>query len=101
MFAPNATFPRMSASEESNLILQETFEYDSEGMNIVLGNLCEENGIAFDWNSNGEEIDDLIIENEDLIAHMYESYQNPEVAEEDTVTSDETDETDETDEIEF
>lgn len=76
MLSPAATFPRMTASEESNLILQDIFEYDSEGMNTVLGSLCEENGIAFDWDLNGEEIDDLIIENEDLISHMYQEYQS-------------------------
>ena len=76
MLSPNAVFPRMSASEESNLILQDIFQYDAEGMNTVLGSLCEENAIAFDWDLNGEEIDDLIVENEDLMAQMYEGYQN-------------------------
>lgn len=88
MISPLATFPRMSASEESNLILQDVFEYDSEGMNLILGSLCEENGIAYDWELNGDEIDNLIIDNEDLIAHMYQEYQNPEVAEEVIVASD-------------
>lgn len=95
MFAPNATFPRMTASEESNLILQEIFEYDSEGMNLILNELCEENGIAFDWDSNGAEIDNLIIDNEDEIQELYRNYQIqteisdvPEIAEEAVETVD-------------
>jgi ethanolamine utilization protein EutQ (cupin superfamily) len=75
MFSPNITFTRMSASEEANLILQDIFQYDSEGMSNVIGTLCEENSIAFDWELNGDEIDDLLIENEDLVSQMYESYQ--------------------------
>lgn len=69
------TFPRMTASEESNLILQDIFQYDSDGMNVILNDLCEENGIAFDWDLNGDEIDDLIIENEDEMILMYQNYQ--------------------------
>lgn len=75
MLSPASTFPRMSASEESNAILQDIFQTDAEGMNTVIGTLCEENGIAYDWELNGDEIDDLLIENEDLIVQMYEGYQ--------------------------
>lgn len=76
MLSPASTFPRMSASEESNLILQDIFQSDAEGMNTVMGSLCEENSIAFDWELNGAEIDELLIDNEDLVAQMYESYQS-------------------------
>lgn len=69
------TFPRLTASEESNLILQDIFQYDSDGMNVILNDLCEENGIAFDWDLNGDEIDNLIIENEDEMILMYQNYQ--------------------------
>lgn len=74
MLSPNAVFPRMSSSEESNLILQDIFQTDSEGMNTVVGSLCEENSIAYDWELNGSEIDELLIDNEDLVAQMYEGY---------------------------
>lgn len=76
MFAPNATFPRLTASEESNLILQDIFQYDADGMNTVLNDFCEENGIAFDWNLNGDEIDALIIDNEDELITMYQNHQH-------------------------
>jgi hypothetical protein len=66
----------MSASEEANLILQDIFQTDAEGMSNVIGTLCEEIGIAYDWELNGDEIDDLLIENEDLVAQMYEDYLN-------------------------
>jgi hypothetical protein len=75
MISPLATFPRMSSSEEANLILQDIFQYDAEGMNAVLSDLCEQEGIAFDWEANGNEIDNLIIENEDQMHDMYDLYQ--------------------------
>jgi len=75
MISPLATFPRMSSSEEANLILQDIFQYDAEGMNAVLSDLCEQEGIAFDWEANGNEIDNLIIENEDQMVDMYDLYQ--------------------------
>jgi hypothetical protein len=43
-------------------------------MNTVVGSLCEENSIAYDWELNGSEIDELLIDNEDLVAQMYEGY---------------------------
>jgi hypothetical protein len=76
MIYPTAVdFPRLTISEESNLILQEIFEYDSEGMETVLNDFCEENGIAYDWDANGEEIDNLIVDNEDELSLMYQNYQ--------------------------
>jgi hypothetical protein len=67
MLYPNATeFPRLTASEEANIILQDIFD-DADTMNDVLHNLCEEDGIAFDWDLNGDEIDALIIDNEDRL----------------------------------
>jgi len=74
MLSPNAVFPRMFASEEANLILQDIFQTDAEGMNTVMGSLCEENSIAYDWDLNGSEINELLIDNEDLVAQMYEGY---------------------------
>lgn len=70
MLYPNATeFPRLTASEEANIILQDIFD-DADTMNDVLHNLCEEAGIAFDWDANGDEIDALIIDNEDRLMDM-------------------------------
>lgn len=70
MLYPNATeFPRLTASEEANIILQDIFD-DADTMNDVLHNLCEEAGIAFDWDANGNEIDALIIDNEDRLMEM-------------------------------
>jgi hypothetical protein len=68
----------MTASEECNHILQDIFQYDAEGMNQIVGDLCEEHGIAYDWETNGDEIDNLVIDNEDLLIHLYESSQNVE-----------------------
>lgn len=93
MLSPTATFPRMSSSEEANLILQDIFQYDAEGMNAVLADLCEQEGIAFDWEANGNEIDNLIVDNEDQMADMYDLYQQ--------AFADETDETEEDQEIQF
>lgn len=89
MFALNATFPRLTASEESNIILQDIFEYDSDGMNAILGQLCEEEGIAFDWEANGDEIDQLIIGNEDELIAMYQGYLKVEGANETPETEEE------------
>jgi hypothetical protein len=73
MLYPNATeFPRLTASEEANIILQDVFD-DAETMNNVLQNLCEQEGIAFDWDLNGDEIDDLIIDNENVLIQMIRS----------------------------
>lgn len=80
MISPSAQFPRLTASEESDLILKNIFEYDKEGMNFVLESLCAEEGIPYDWETVGDEIDNLVIENEDLIALMYEDYLNQDYA---------------------
>ena len=70
MLYPNVNeFPRMSASEEADIILQDIFD-DADTMNAVLADLCEEHGIAFDWDLNGNEIDNLIIDNEDRLLAM-------------------------------
>lgn len=74
MLSPTTTFPRLTASEEADIILEDIFQYDAEGMNAVLTQLCEDNGIAFDWYPNGEEVEILIIENEDELIAMYQSY---------------------------
>lgn len=90
------TFPRLTASEEAHIILQDIFEYDAEGMNQILGDLCEEHGIAYDWDTNGDEIDNLIIDHEDLIGYLYETAQtslDPE--------TDETEEVEQEEEIQF
>lgn len=75
MLYPQATeFPRLTASEEANIILQDTFQFDADGMDAMLQQLCDDAGIAFDWEANGEEIDKLIIDNEDELISMYQSY---------------------------
>jgi len=75
MLYPQATeFPRLTESEEANIILQDTFQYDADGMDAMLQLLCEYDGIAFDWEANGDEIDQLIIDNEDELISMYQSY---------------------------
>lgn len=74
MITPIAEFPRMTASEECNAILQDVFEYDKEGMDAVLESLCSAEGIAYDWETVGDEIDSLVIENEDALYLMYEEY---------------------------
>lgn len=89
MFALNTTFPRLSESEESHIILQDIFEYDSDGMNAILEQLCEEEGIAFDWEANGDEIDTLIIDNEDELIAMYQGYLKVEGADETPETEEE------------
>lgn len=76
MISPVAKFPRLTASEECNLILQDIFEYDKEGMDAVLESLCAEEGIPYDWETVGDEIDNLVIEHEDVIALMYNEYLN-------------------------
>lgn len=97
MLYPQATtFPRFTASEKANLILQDTFEYDADGMNAMLQQLCEDAGIAFDWDANGEEIDQLIIDNEDELISMYQSYLKVEGV---AFSADETPETEEEPEI--
>lgn len=64
----------MSSSEECNYILQDVFEYDSEGMNLILEELCKGNNISFDWETYGNEIDNLVIDNEDALHLMYKDY---------------------------
>lgn len=75
----NATldFPRLTASEEAELILQDVFDEGEEDIQLsVLEALCAEEGIAFDWEANGSEIEEIIIEREDDIYMMADSYRN-------------------------
>lgn len=71
-----AEFPTLTASEESNLILQDIFEYDLDGMNAVLEAFFADQGIAMDWEINGDEMDDLIVECEDELHTMYQMYRD-------------------------
>ena len=71
-----AEFPTLTASEESNLILQDVFECDQDGMNAVLEAFFADQGIAMDWDLNGDEMDDLIIEHEDELHTMYQMFRD-------------------------
>ena len=64
----------LTASQESDVILKDIFESDSEGMNAVMQEFCEDEAIALDWELNGPELDELLIENEDRIRVLYSDY---------------------------
>lgn len=64
----------MSSSEECNYILQDVFDCDSEGMNLILEELCKGNNISYDWEKHGNEIDNLVIDNEDALHLMYKDH---------------------------
>ena len=65
--------PTLTATEEADLILDDIFEQDYDGQISVISQLCDYFGIAL-CPENEDEIEDLVIENEDLIARMYQDY---------------------------
>lgn len=65
--------PTLTATEEADLILDDIFEQDYDGQISVISQLCDYFGIA-QCPENEDEIEDLVIENEDLIAQMYQDY---------------------------
>lgn len=85
----NATldFPRLTATEEAELILQDVFDEDETDIKLsVIEALCAEEGIPFKWQkikgTNDKELahwDDIveaIIEREDDLYLMADSYRN-------------------------
>ena len=65
----------LTASQECDVILKDIFEpLDSKGMNAVMQEFCEDEAIALDWELNGPELDELLIENEDHIRVLYSDY---------------------------
>ena len=72
-----AEFPRLTATEEAELILQDVFGEDEDDIKLsVLEALCSEEGIAFDWDLNGSEIENIIIEREDDLYTMADQYKS-------------------------
>ena len=65
--------PTLTTTEEADLILDDIFEHDYDGQISVISQLCDDFGIA-QCPENVDEIEDLVIENEDLIAQMYQDY---------------------------
>ncbi len=65
--------PTLSPTEEADLILDDIFDQDYDGQISVISLLCNDYGIA-QCPENEDEITDLVIENEDLIAQMYQEY---------------------------
>jgi hypothetical protein len=65
--------PTLTAEEEANLILDDIFDQDYDGQMAVIAELCDDYGIA-QCPENEDEITDLVIENEDLVAQMYQDY---------------------------
>lgn len=61
----------MTAKEEADSILDDIYDRDYEARNAAVQELCEEAGIANDPDINGDEINDLIIENEDTLRVNY------------------------------
>jgi len=66
-------FPTLSPTEEADLILDDIFGQDYDGQIAVISLLCDDYGIA-QCPENEDEITDLVIENEDLVAQMYQEY---------------------------
>lgn len=61
----------MTPQEEAESILDDIYGTDYESRNGAINELCADAGIANDPDLNGEEIHDLIIENEDLMRANY------------------------------
>lgn len=66
--------PKMTIQEEANLIIADIFGNDYANRGHVINDLCEDNGIAYDPDLNGDEINELIVNNEDTIRIMYADY---------------------------
>jgi hypothetical protein len=62
---------QMTIQEEADLIISDVFGDDYSNRGIVIQELCEENGIAYDPDLNGDEINKLIIDNEDDLYMRY------------------------------
>lgn len=65
--------PVLTATEEADLILNDIFDHDYDGQLAVISMLCEQYDIE-QCPENEDQIEDLVIENEDLIAQMYQNY---------------------------
>jgi hypothetical protein len=63
--------PKMTIQEEADLIIGDVFGDDYGNRGIVIQELCEENGIAYDPDLNSDEINRLIIDNEDDLYMRY------------------------------
>jgi hypothetical protein len=61
----------MTAAEEAASILDDIYDRDTESRDNAVQELCDEAGIANDPEVNGDEINDLIIENEDTLRVNY------------------------------
>lgn len=84
----NATldFPRLTASEEAELILQDVFGDETDVQLSVLEALCAEEGIPFQWQQKGNSKDkelanwdaivEAIIEREDDLYMMADQYKS-------------------------
>lgn len=85
----NATldFPRLTATEEAELILQDVFDEDETDIKLsVIEVLCAEEGIPFEWQAKGkgkdkelahwDDIVEAIIEREDDLYLMADAYRN-------------------------
>jgi hypothetical protein len=66
--------PQMTIQEEADLIIVDIFGDDYSNRGLVIQELCEDNGIAYDPDLNGEEINNLIVDNEDTLRIMYTDY---------------------------
>lgn len=78
-----AEFPRLTATEEAELILQDVFGEDEDDIKLsVLEALCSEEGIPFKWQKKGNDMElanwdlivEAIIEREDDLYTMAEQY---------------------------
>jgi hypothetical protein len=60
-----AEFPVLSLIEEANGVLEDIYGEDSEAARVAVEELAEAAGIAVDWDINGDELANLILDNED------------------------------------
>jgi hypothetical protein len=65
--------PTLTTTEEADLILDDIFDRDYDGQVAVISMLCDQFDIE-QCPENQDQIDDLVVENEDLIAQMYQNY---------------------------
>lgn len=86
----------MSTQEEAASILQDIYANDDDASYEAINALCEEHGIAYDEEVNGEEIYNLIIDNED---RLLQNYYNENPSEAPVEVSDEMEEEEEEEEV--